>query len=401
RGSRTTAATLANPILNYQVENAPFPGGASPPMDRETMATVMLPLEAVYQRGPRLRRANADVSAASNDSRAARQRIATDATRAYYRAALAQVGAAVAQDLVGWLDTLVVYNRVRVTEGVAAGADLLRSELERDRATAEATMAEADLARARADLASFLGDEALPTALLVAIADRPLRIPRELEDTATAGLTRLTYPQALTGAALVRRPDIVALRDRLDAAGAAVSAERTMVVRQVGAMFGAKRVAGFTSMIAGLSLPFPLFDQNRGEIARATAERDAARYTLAAEERSARAQIAGAYTAARLLTERAEALIGGAAPAGSEEAPVYLGRADEMRRIALGAYREGGVPLLQVLDAARVWGESRITFYTTLFAQHEAVIALVVAEGSDLLVTMPALMGTGANRRTP
>jgi len=45
RGSRSTAGTLGNPILMYDVENAPLPGRAAPPMDRETMVTAMVPLE--------------------------------------------------------------------------------------------------------------------------------------------------------------------------------------------------------------------------------------------------------------------------------------------------------------------------------------------------------------------
>ena len=59
-------------------------------------------------------------------------------------------------------------------------------------------------------------------------------------------------------------------------------------------------------------------------------------------------------------------------------------RAEEARRIALGAYREGAVPLFQVIDAARTWGEARLTYYRTLYAQHQSVLALLAAEGSDL-----------------
>jgi outer membrane protein TolC len=62
----------------------------------------------------------------------------------------------------------------------------------------------------------------------------------------------------------------------------------------------------------------------------------------------------------------------------------YLTRADEARRIALGAYREGAIPLIQVIDAARAWGEARIAYYRILYAQHESVLALLAAEGVDI-----------------
>jgi len=93
-----------------------------------------------------------------------------------------------------------------------------------------------------------------------------------------------------------------------------------------------------------------------------------------------RAEVSGAYYAARLLTDRANAL--------ALKSTGYLARADEARRIALGAYREGAVPLIQVLDAARAWGDARVAYYRTLYAQHESVLELVVARGDDILTVL-------------
>jgi len=368
RGSRSTAGTLGNPILMYQVDNQPLPGRAAPPMDREMMLTAMLPLEPLYQRWSRVSGANAEVRAAEADAQADRQRIELDATRAFYRMARAQVALAAARDLTAWLDSVVAYNRSRVKEGVAAEADLIRSELERDRAEADATMQEADLARARADLSVFLGE---PTAasFLVAALDAPLTLP-DVSPTSRTGTTR---------------PEIRAARERVTAAGAGVTTERTNLIRQLGLTVGTKRTSGTTSLIAGVSMPFPLFDQNRGAIARAAAEREAATFDLAAQERIGRAEIVGAAESARLLTERAGVLADPARGRG------YLARADEARRIALGAYREGAVPLIQVIDAARAWGEAQLVYYQILYAQHESVVHLLVAEGVDIASTLPTL----------
>src|SRR6059058_6275353 len=201
----------------YNVENAPLPGRSAPPMDRETMVTAMLPLEPLYQRWSRVSGANAAVRAAEADAQADRQRFELDATRAFYRMARAQVALTAARDLTAWLDSVVAYNRTRVKEGVAAEADLIRSELERDRAEADATMQEANLARARADLTVFLNEE--PDApFLVAAFDAPLALP----DVA---------PTNRTGSA---RPDIRAARERAAAAGSGVTIERTSLIRQLG-----------------------------------------------------------------------------------------------------------------------------------------------------------------------
>ena len=99
-------------------------------------------------------------------------------------------------------------------------------------------------------------------------------------------------------------------------------------------------------------------------------------FELAQQERVIRAEVSGAWEAVRLLTDRATTLTAG---------PIsYLARADEARSISFGAYREGALPLTQVMDAARAWSESRISFFGVLFAQHEAVLALLAAQGSDI-----------------
>jgi cobalt-zinc-cadmium efflux system outer membrane protein len=380
-GMRTTARSIGNPVLSYDVENAPFPGGQPVSgMPRETMATAMLPLASIVQRFPRARRADAEVRAADADARATRQQLALDASRAFFRTALAQVSVAAARDLTAWLDSVVAYNRHRVDEGLAAEADLIRAELERDRAATNATLEEADLARARAELAAFIDRRVSSGAdIVVAIDDTPLVMPANTETPVPADISR--------------RPDVLAARERLAAAGAAVTTERAMTVRELGATFGAKWSAGTTSMIAGVSLPLPIFDPNRGEIARASGERDAAAFELAARERAAAADVAGAYEAARLLTERATLLAQGV---GGR--PPLLVRADEGRRIALGAYREGAVSLLHVIDAARAWSEARVTFYQALYAQHESVATLLLARGDDILSELPRLaIGARAN----
>jgi cobalt-zinc-cadmium efflux system outer membrane protein len=264
------------------------------------------------------------------------------------------------REIASWLDTVVSYNRSRVEEGVTAEADLIRAEVERGRVSAELVTHESDLIHARADLAGFLGDSSfVQSPTLVAIPRAVLAMPDVAETGASAN------------------PDVRIARARMEASEAAVSAERTMLIRDVGATIGSKRMLGTTSMVAGLMVPLPLFNQNRGEIARASAERSAAALDLVGVTRVTRVQLVGLRESARLLTARASALAS-AADTG------YLARAEQGKRIALGAYREGAVPLLQVLDAARAWSDARIAFYDLLLAQHQSILHLLVASGADL-----------------
>ena len=344
--------------------------------------TAMIPLEPLYQRGSRVARANADLRAAEADATAQGIQLSLDAAHAFYGVALAQVGVDVTRDLARWLDSVVVYNRARVKEGIAAEADLLRAQLEQDRAAAELAMLEADLARARATFGSYLGAPPVSAAAVVATDHQPL---------ALAAVGTVSRPTSIAGpsAALSGNPPrVLAARERVASADAGVSLERRMLVRDLSAMLGTKQTAGTTSLIAGVSAPLPLFNRNRGEIARAKAEQQVATFELAAAERVAWADVSGSYEAARVLSERAALLTAPPVGAPAATTPALLLRADESRRIALGAYREGAVPLLSVLDAARAWGEVRLAFYRALFAQHESALALAAALGLDPRVVL-------------
>jgi cobalt-zinc-cadmium efflux system outer membrane protein len=387
-GSRQTAGQYANPVLAFGVDNTAFPGGQSlQGTDREVMTTLTIPLEPLYQRGRRTRQADAQVRAAAADAQGMAQTVALDASRAFYRVARAQVRVESTRDVAGWLDSVVSYNRARVNEGVAAEADLIRAELERDRAVSEISTQEAELVRARAELAAFVGPTSLDGQSRVAFATTVLPIPSVLTNVAQRADESGGQSAAAIGQALRARPDLLAAEARTKAAEAGIGVERTMLFRQLGATLGTKQMMGTTSMIAGVSLPLPFFDRNRGEIARATAEREAAAFDLDASTRAARAQLSGALAAARLLTERASALTASADTG-------FLARAEQARRIALGAYREGAVPLIQVLDAARAWSDARMTYFDLLFSQQESVLDVLYASGSDLRTVLPTSSST-------
>lgn len=361
-GGLSSARAWSNPLISFesqQMEQAPGMGASQ----RETMTTAMLPLEPLYQRGPRIKRAQALIRAGESDVVTRRQQLAADAAGVFYQVALAQVNVAATRSLAQWFDTVVTYNSVRVGEGVTAEADLIRSQLERDHVLNDLALAESELARAQADLQTFVGGSTHAGALQVDVDSLPLT-------TAIAAPTDR-----------VSRPEVEAARQRVIASEAATAAERRMLLREFGAMVGTKNAAGSSSLIAGFTLPFPLLDQNRGSITAVRAERDVAQLEFEQEKRNADAELIGAERAARILSQRVMTF--GSGKIG------YLARAEDARRIALGAYREGGTSLLQVIDAARAWKEARTSYFETLFAQHLAVIRLLVAEGIDVIDAWP------------
>jgi len=359
RGGLFSARTWSNPVVSLESQQMEQAQGL--PSQREVMTTAMLPLDPFYQRGPRILRAQALIRASQADVLTQRQQVALDAADTFYEVALAQVNVSATRSLAQWFDTVVTYNSVRVREGVTAEADLIRSELERDHVLNELAIAESELARAEADLQAFVGVRQEPAGVQVEVDSLPLDTSRTITT--------------------VMRPEVEAARQRVVASEAAAAGEKRMFLRELGAMVGTKTMGGSSSLVTGFTVPFPLLDQNRGSISAAHAERDAAKFDLELEQRRADADLSGAEKAARILSERVAAF--GSGKVG------YLARAEEARRIALGAYREGGTTLLQVIDAARAWREARDSYFETLFAQHRAVIRLLAARGIDVLDAWP------------
>lgn len=381
-GARRTAGTLPNPIFTYSVENTGFPGRRAPPgLERETQTYATLPLEPLIQRRPRVRRADEDLKAANAVLARARQLVALDAARAFFRVAAAQIAVEGAEEVRARLAEIVSFNQARVNEGVASEADLIRAQLELDRLAASVTLERVELLRARADFATYVTGPA-DARMAIAVAE-PVRIEGQGADVLRVSLADAAAFGDLSGSpqlgdlllrAQAAHPDLVASRARAAAARAEVGYQQALTIRQVGATMGSKRSAGLTSMIAGVSLPIPLFDRNRGEIQRAVGERTAAEQESAWAERQVAAEVQAAYEAARLLTDQATRLRGS-----------FLNRAAESLRLAVAAYQEGAVSLLQVFDASRTLADARLAYYQTVFAQRQRLLELQAAVGADPL----------------
>lgn len=371
RGGRETAGAFPNATLTFQTENGPFPGGSvAPGLSRETSIFGTLPIEALYQRWPRIREANADADHASAIAVALRRQATLDAARAFFRLALAQEGVRAAADVAARLDSLRTYVRARVAEGVAAEGELVRVELEMSRARLGAALQAVETARARGALRPYLAgcESGSPLDSLTTAA---------AENAVSRGDT-LPPLGDLLARARERRPDLAAARARIAAGEARVALQRALFVRQLDLTFGTKRVEGVSTMIAGFSLPIPLLDQNAGGRHRADAERTAAIEDLRWTERIAIAEVEAAYESTLLLDRELRRF-----------GPEVLARIQDSRRIALAAFEEGAAPLAYVLDASRAVAETTLEYYRALFEQRLSVLQLAVAVGDDPLELAP------------
>ena len=370
-GKRQTAGNLPNPVATYWFENLSGSDRASAVLDRESSIYGTLPLEPLLQRGSRIAQAQHEISAARASVSTAEQRVAADAVHAFYRLAVAQASVDAMRDNLAAIDQVVEYLRNRVAQGAAPEGDLIRVQVERDRIDAEATMADVELIRAQAGLRPFLGEGARTDTLRVTTPDW------SRDRVTLAPLTEFTTH------ALAQRADLLSSRAKAEAAAGALALEHSMVMRQLGASFGVKRSSGVNSMMGGVSFTLPLFDRNRGEIKRATAEKLAAEFETRWTERLITSEVEAEYQVAERLAARLVAL-----------QPNFLSRAEESRRIAVGTYQEGATTLLTVLDASRALSDARLTYARLLAATNEGLFDLAIAAGYDPKTA--ARLGRGA-----
>lgn len=349
-GLAVQAATRPNPTLGLTVENV---GGSGPYRDfdsAETTLSIEQPLELGGKRAARTSAARADLVAAQ--ARAAQGQVdyARDLALAYAGAEATQSRLAIARDSVELAQADVRSARLLVDNGKEARV--------------RAVQAEAGLASARADLGAVQAD------LETALARLSAQIGSSESYTAVAGGLLDAVPAAPTQTPAFS-PAIAAARAERDAAERRVAVERSRRTPDVAVSFGVRRLQGddSTAAVFGLSTPLPLFDRNRGAVAAASANAQAAQARLAivqaeqdGDRRAALAQVAAIGT--RLEASRQ-----------AESA------ADEAYRLARVGYDAGRLPLSEVLAARRDLIAARGRTIDTKLARVTALADLARAQG--------------------
>jgi cobalt-zinc-cadmium efflux system outer membrane protein len=354
-GRSKQAAAWPNPVAGAEVEDIAGTGAYRGTAQSQTTLTISEPLEFGGQRGARAAagRANLDVARA----RGVQQRADFG-----FDLAVAFATAEAAQSRVDLLaqDSDRVQEDLRIAHAlVAAGKE---GELRVVQIDAAVAAAEAELASARAEeiaaltrLGSLVGVEnnytsVRPSLLLTA---NPVRA--EALD-ATESLTEPTIQTAQADREFADRRLIVEQRRAIPTPSLSV---------------GVRRIAGddATVWVAGFSIPIPLFDRNRGEIAAAHADvraadarLNAARLEVAAQRRAVAARVIA--TNSRLAaTERGETA------------------AREAYRLARIGYEAGRTPLIELLSTRRAFTDAQLHSLDARLARVEAEASLARLAG--------------------
>ncbi|ADG10966.1 TolC family protein [Caulobacter segnis] len=348
-GRAHQARAWPNPVLDLQVENV---GGDGPYRDfqsAETTLSLGQTLELGGKRGARVAAALAELDTARSRASQNRVTFARDLFVAYATAEAAGERLVLAKDGVELAQADARAARLLVDNGKEAELRVLQAQAAVSAAQAEQSRAEAEADAALARLSALIGGEQTYAAVTPGVLDRAWTV-----SAATA------QPPAVA----VAQAEQIATARKLDL-------ERRRAAPDVTISFGIRRLAGddATAAVAGVSLPLPLFDRNRGAVKAAQAEADAARARLLIAQADATADRRGAEGEARAAERSAAAAREGEAAAR------------EAYRLAKLGYEAGKLPLLELLSTRRDLVAARQRHIETRLARAKACADLAQANG--------------------
>lgn len=318
-GRAIQAGVRPNPTLSAEVENFSGTGPYRTFGQTETTVAVSQPFELGGKRRARKAVAAAEREFAQVALRTAEADVGYDIAISFAelraaedRAELARQVVARAVELARIAETLVDVGRDPPLTKLRADALLAEAEAERLRA-------EAQLLSARQRLALLIGSE--DPELSAAVQDLPA------PPTLAAGAQSLD--------------ERLAAAER-DAAAARVRLAQAEGVPDITASGGVRnfRESRDTAFIVGVSIPLPVFNRNRGNIAAAQADGDAAE-----------AQLAQAGLDTHLSRREAELMLAAANERVAALSGAGLFQANEAARLAAIGYQQGKFTLIELIDA--------------------------------------------------
>ena len=263
------------------------------------------------------------------------------------------------------LQRLENYHEVRVRLGAMAEVDLIKVRVEAGRAALAVSGAEMEISRAKIALLEAMGIPELSTGFEVRQPDaRPVEVSWD-----AAQAVEQTVEQALA-----HRAEIRLGQAQVERARAAVELQRSLARPDVRPYVGYKRSDAFHTLIGGISISLPVRDRNTGRIGAALAEVRRREAALRAAEARIGAEVAAAVETVRRRSEMLRSMETG-----------VLDHARETSRIALAAYQEGGVELLDVLDAQRTRNELGLFHSQLVFDYQLSWVDLETASGTPNL----------------
>ena len=312
----------------------------------------------------------ASVAAADANREAALWSLRSDLRQAFYRMVAAQERVRLLSTSVNEVEQLIGILRQREQEGEGSRYDRLRAEREIAELRTDVVAANALIAGARARISGFVPEgtqvQSVRGALLVA-----LEPPGEEELRARAMEARADYRAEQKALSRYQMEEQAARRLRFPDPQVAAGVKRADVTSGVGPNPFAS--ATRTGLIFSLTVPLPVLNSGRYEVARYQAEQEQAKARAVVLARQIQSEIQGAR---EVWTIRREALA--AYQRELESAGL------ELTQITRVAYEEGEVGILELLDSLRVNRLASLRLLDLQAGVREAFIELERVLGAEL-----------------
>ena len=355
-GLARQARARPNPTVSVMTENvfgqSPYDGfGRS-----ENTFQINQPVELGGKRSARIAAGLAGVEAAQLRTREGRLAYAYELARAYAAAEIADRRIQLAQAAVSEAEADLKVAVALVDAGKEARLRSLQAETEANALRALVDTAKAEKTGAYARLSAFAGQGQAYTSLADPLLSR-------LWSRVEAGpIDASSAPPYLTAKA------------EAEAASQRVTLARRQAVPDVTISLGVRRleIDKANALVAGLTVPFPLFDRNRGNIDAAQAELRGAQ----AREAALRLEIDAAIRGALAMNE--------AANARSAAADRTLATAQEGYRLARIAYEAGKTPLIELIASRRALAVARGVVLDARASQFDARANLARLQGQTI-----------------
>lgn len=298
----------------------------------ERTITVEQPLEWPGKRSARQRAADAGFSGALAAIEEAKVTVTAEVKAAFYQLLFAQQDAQLAQENLRTVEDFVMLIRARVETKESPKFELVKATVELQKADKDLARAENALLVSRANLNKIAGK---------ALGEQ-FAIHGEFEAPKADPDLRL-----LTEQAMARHPALRRQEKAVEQARFSLEHERAARIPNVSVIGQYHREAGDESIVAGLSVPVPIWYRRQGEIGtavgthhRAQAERLRIQYEL---EQAVTQYFQEMQTARRQIQVFEKGL---------------LYQAKEALDIAQFSFRNGVASLLDVIDAQRVYRQT-------------------------------------------
>ena len=361
------AAAIPNPVFSFTLhELAPK---AFAPQSRNLAVPALLPqiqqlIETAGKRRLRIESSELATEAVNFDVQDVARVLTNAVRRSFYNLLLAQKSIKVANDNLEHYREILRVNEIRLKVGDVAAVDFIRIEVESLKAQGDQDQARTALSQARVDLLLLGWPE--DSVEISAVETWPEAAPEIV----------LTGQDQLVGRALERRPDMRAARVRIAQAKKMLTLAQRQIIPDVtiSAFYDQDQGNQFARTGGvGISVPIPLFYQQKGEISQARVGLTSAELALKQAEQGVRAEVmkaSASWQSADAIARRFETSV--------------VKRIETLRKAQEIAYQKGAVGVLDLIDAERSYKAIMLDYYTALTNRSKAWADLLMAYGEEI-----------------